>query len=209
MDKKKTSIATLIIGEGETEQFYMISLKNAFPQLRNVRPELPKHSSLEDMEAEIVKGIEMGYDQIFCLIDMDTKDDPTEAKKYASLRKRYNKPVVKKKKGINCRVEFFETHRCIELFFLYYFKYTTKPFRSCNEIIKDLIGFAPYEKEINFFRRHPIHQHFTTYGGSLVQAIKNAEDSLISKSREGREYTFSEMGRMLKQLIPDLKESKP
>lgn len=146
MDKKKTSIATLIIGEGETEQFYMISLKNAFPQLRNVRPELPKHSSLEDMEAEIVKGIEMGYDQIFCLIDMDTKDDPTEAKKYASLRKRYNKPVVKKKKGINCRVEFFETHRCIELFFLYYFKYTTKPFRSCNEIIKDLIGFAPMRK---------------------------------------------------------------
>lgn len=35
-------------------------------------------------------------------------------------------------------VEFIETHRCTELFFLYYFRYTSRPYEDQDSLIKDL-----------------------------------------------------------------------
>ena len=53
-------------------------------------------------------------------------------------------------------------------------------------------------KTIEFFRKHPLHQFFTQHGGSIYDAISNAEKSMITA--EDRGYTFSELGRMFKML---------
>ena len=45
---------------------------------------------------------------------------------------------------------------------------------------------------------HPLHQYFTKHGGSIYEAIKNAEISM--ETAEERDYTFSELGRMFKKL---------
>jgi hypothetical protein len=64
---------TVIIGEGPTEFFYLNSLKDEFRQLQSIKPDTPKNTSLRELERSIESAIAMGYDRIFCLIDMDNK----------------------------------------------------------------------------------------------------------------------------------------
>ncbi|MCD8388058.1 MAG: RloB family protein [Bacteroidales bacterium] len=198
--------AIMVIGEGETEYYYMASLKNHFPQILNMQPRLPKHSSLDEMAKMIDRAIDGGYSQVYCLIDMDNKNNKTEAKKYSLFKTKYNRHHKNPKKGIDCRVYIIETERCTELFFLYYFQYTTAVFDSCEKIVEVLRHYCSYEKTQDFFKKNPLHSHFIKNGGDLSKAIKNAHKSLISKSKEGRMHTYSEIGSMLSQLIGELPE---
>lgn len=127
---------TLILGEGPTEFFYFKSLNDMFKGL-TIKPDYPKHTSIKELEQKIADGISMGYDYIFCVIDMDTKDEEPERTQYVRLKKKYESPIVKPKKGINCQVKFFETHRCTELFFLYYFKYTSRMYNDQNLLMRE------------------------------------------------------------------------
>ena len=91
-----------MIGEGITEYYYFNSLKDEFPQLQNIEPKVPKHSSLEELRKNIETAINEGYSKVFCVIDMDNKREPAEKEKYRHLREDYSSPVVDDKKGINC-----------------------------------------------------------------------------------------------------------
>ena len=53
-------------------------------------------------------------------------------------------------------------------------------------------------KTTEFFRKHPLHPFFTKQGGSIYDAISNAEKSMATAKE--RDYTFSELGRMFKML---------
>lgn len=114
MGKLKHSV--LILGEGPTEFYYFNSLRDVVKGL-TIKPDYPKHSSMKELEEKIEDGIKDGHDRIFCVIDMDTKDEEPECTQYARLKKKYSKPVSKPKKGIYCEVHFFETHRCTEFSF--------------------------------------------------------------------------------------------
>ena len=63
----------LILGEGPTEFFYFKSLCDVFKRL-TIKPDYPKHTNIKELELKIEEGISMGYNHIFCVIDMDTKD---------------------------------------------------------------------------------------------------------------------------------------
>ena len=172
----------IIIGEGPTEYFFLTSLKDEFRTFQNIDPQYPKHTSTAELELKIKKAIEQGYNRV-----------------YVNLKKKYHgKHISKPRKGIDCHIEFFETERCTELFFLYYFKYTTKLYNHSNEVEADLSKECGYMKTTEFFRRHPLHQFFTQQGGSIYDAISNAEKSMATA--EDRGYTFSELGRMFKRL---------
>ena len=103
--------ATLILGEGPTEFYFFNSLCNRFKGI-TIKPDCPKHTNLKDLEKKIEEGVEMGYSQIFCVMDMDTKDNKIENDKYIKLKQKYANPINKPKKGIHCVVTFFETHLC-------------------------------------------------------------------------------------------------
>ena len=85
---------TLILGEGPTEFFYFKSLNDVFKGL-TIKPDYPKHTSIKELELKITDGISMGYDYIFCVIDMDTKDEEPERTQYVRLKKKYENPIVK------------------------------------------------------------------------------------------------------------------
>ena len=143
----------------------------------------------------------MGYSHIFCVIDMDTKDQEPERTQYQKLRAKYAKPINKPKKGIYCNVEFFETHRCTELFFLYYFRYTSRSYEDQESLLKDLNKSVEYRKAIDFFiKSKGLHSYFERNGGSLIAAMGNANHSMEDKLINGREYTFSELGRLITKL---------
>ena len=190
----------LILGEGPTEFFYFKSLCDVFKRL-TIKPDYPKHTNIKELDAKIAEGVAMGYSHIFCIIDMDTKGKEPERSQYQKLKAKYAKPIDKPKKGIYCEVEFFETHRCTELFFLYYFRYTSRPYEDQESLLKDLSQCVEYRKTIDFFiKSKGLHSYFERNGGSLNAATANANHSLEDKQMSGREYTFSELGQLMKML---------
>lgn len=190
----------LILGEGPTEFFYFKSLCDIFKNL-TIKPDYPKHTSMKELEAKIADGVAMGYSHIFCIVDMDTKDVEPERSQYQKLKVKYAKPVVKPKKGIHCKVEFFETHRCTELFFLYYFRYTSRLYETQEPLLKDLNQCIAYQKTADFFiKTKGLHGYFERNGGSLEKAVANANRSMEEKQKSARDYTYSELGRLISAL---------
>ena len=190
----------LILGEGPTEFFYFKSLCDVFKNI-TIKPDYPKHTSIKELELKIEEGVAMGYNHIFCVIDMDTKDQEPERTQYMKLRAKYAKPINKPKKGIYCEVEFFETHRCTELFFLYYFRYTSRSYEDQEALLKDLNRSVAYQKTTDFFiKSKGLHSYFERNGGSLNTAMANANRSMEEKLSSGKDYTFSELGRLMRKL---------
>ena len=187
----------LILGEGPTEFFYFKSLCDVFKRL-TIKPDYPKHTNLKELEAKIEEGIAMGYSHIFCIIDMDTKDKEPERTHYQKLKARYANPINKPRKGIYCEVEFFETHRCTELFFLYYFRYTSRPYEDQESLLKDLNQCVAYQKTIDFLNKSKgLHSYFERNGGSFATATTNANHSMEEKQMSSRDYTYSELGKLM------------
>ena len=189
----------LIIGEGPTEFFYFKSLCDVFKRL-TIKPDYPKHTNIKELDVKIA-DVAMGYSHIFCIVDMDTKDKEPEHSQYIRLKAKYAEPINKPKKGIYCKVEFFETHRCTELFFLYYFRYTSRPFEDQESLLKDLNQCVEYRKTIDFFIKcKGLHSYFERKGGSLSAATTNANRSIDEKLNGDRYYTYSELGKLIKTL---------
>ncbi|MBR5434231.1 MAG: RloB domain-containing protein [Bacteroidales bacterium] len=190
----------LILGEGPTEFFYFKSLCDVFKRL-TIKPDYPKHTSIKELELKIEEGISMGYNHIFCVIDMDTKDEEPERTQYQKLKDKYAKPINKPKKGIYCEVEFFETHRCTELFFLYYYRYTSRSYENQEQLLNDLNKSVEYRKTMDFFNKiKGLHSYFERNGGSLENAAGNANRSMDEKEASDRDYTYSELGRLIKEM---------
>ena len=190
----------LILGEGPTEFFYFKSLCDVYKNI-TIKPDYPKHTSIKELEIKIEEGVAMGYNHIFCVIDMDTKDLEPERTQYAKLKTKYAKPINKPKKGISCTVEFFETHRCTELFFLYYFRYTSRLYANQEALIKDLNKSVEYQKTTDFFIKcKGLHSYFERNGGRLSVAVANAERSMMEKEENDRKYTYSGIGRLMEKL---------
>lgn len=193
---------TVIIGEGPTEFFYLNSLKDEFRQLQSIKPDTPKNTSLRELERSIESAIAIGYDRIFCLIDMDNKKkDTTSWAAYSELKRKYHgKKIHNEKKSLNYEVRFFETDRCTELFFLFYFKYTGQNYAASKTIEDELSQICGYEKTQKFFRTHPLHQFLQKSGGSIANAIGNGLKSEKALSEGQRDYTYSELGSMFLEL---------
>jgi hypothetical protein len=190
----------LIIGEGVTEFYYFNSLRDVYKHLM-ITPDYPKHTNLKELEAMIAEGVKTGYNHIFCIIDMDTKNKDPERTQYKKLKDKYAKPINKPKKGLYCEVEFFETHRCTELFFLYYFCYTSRSHSNQDALLKDLNKRVKYEKTESFLMKcKGLHSYFERQGGSLDTATKNADRSMEEKLQSSRDYTYSELGRLMRKL---------
>lgn len=120
---------------------------------------------------------------------------------YSKLRDKYSKPVSNRRRGIYCEVRFFETHRCTELFFLYYFRYTSKAYNSQDALLSNLNKECPYEKTQAFFMKcQGLHRYFEKHGGSLSSAIRNADKSMAERMALPRDYTYSELGIMMREL---------
>lgn len=192
--------SAMIIGEGITEFYYFQSLRDVYKQVV-FKPDCPKNTSIKELGKKIREAAEKGYTHIFCIIDMDTKNKESERTQYENLKAKFAKPINKPKKGIFCKVEFFETHLCTELFFRYYFGYTSCPYENQKSLIKDLNIKVKYEKTIKFFSKSKgLHSYFESEGGSLENAITNAEKSMKEKEKNDRDYTYSELGRLMKAL---------
>ena len=196
MKKLKDSI--IIIGEGITEYYYFNSLKDTYRQL-NIKPTYPKHSAgLDYLAQEIDKAIEAGHTLIVCVVDMDNKKEGKEKEDYERFKRR--RAGVHTKSGLKYEIRFIENERCTEIFFLFYFAYTSRCFQSQQELLDELNNHCEYEKTVNFFQKHPLHQYFESKGGNLMLALRNAAQSMKEKEETDRDYTYSQMAELFEAL---------
>ena len=81
-----------IIGEGITEKYYIESLRGLVGrnfQILHQQLEL-KTSSPVELEKTIMKAVDEEHDEVYCLIDMDSKDAGVGAQQYEKLKTKYH-----------------------------------------------------------------------------------------------------------------------
>ena len=86
-------------------------------------------------------------------------------------------------------------------FFLYYFRYTSRSYEEQESLLKDLNRSVPYQKTTDFFiKSKGLHSYFERNGGKLGIAITNANRPMDEKLAGDREYTYSEIGRLIRKI---------
>lgn len=195
MKSRAVRTTAAVIGEGPTEKYYLKSLEGIIRA--QVKPLVPNHAtSMVELERRIEQCVDDGYDQVLCLIDMDNKKEGRNRENYLRLKSKYHGKVIKRKRqGTETKVWFYENERCLEIWFLYHFRYTTQPYYSSEELAKELSKICGYEKTEDFFARKckGLHDFLLAHGGDFNRALANAERSLQSQETDGRAYTYSEM----------------
>ena len=79
--------------------------------------------------------------------------------------------------------------------------YTSRPYSEQEPLLKDLNQCVEYRKTIEFFiKTKGLHGYFKRNGGSLKKAVANANRSMEEKMANGRDYTYSELGRLMMEL---------
>ena len=88
------------------------------------------------------------------------------------------------------------------------FRYTSRPYTDQEALIKDLNQCVEYRKTIEFFiKTKGLHGYFERNGGSLDKAITNANRSMDEKLKDDREYTYSELGRLM-EILEEMKSNE-
>jgi hypothetical protein len=68
-------------------------------------------------------------------------------------------------------------------------------------LLKDLNKSVAYQKTTDFFiKSKGLHNYFERNGGNLEKAMTNANRSMDEKLKSDRDYTYSELGRLIEKL---------
>lgn len=120
--------AIAVIGEGQTEQYYLLSLQKLLPV--TIFPRIVK-TGMEYLRARVEECIAEGYERVYCLIDMDDKTRPKEKKAYEDFLRRYSgKCFGRRSDGGSTEVIVIENRPCLEIWFYYYSRLTTGLYSS-------------------------------------------------------------------------------
>ncbi len=202
-DRKKRSFrqgsGIAVIGEGATEQYYLLSIQGLLPI--NIYPKVVK-DGMDYLIARVEECIAEGYDKIYCLIDMDNKSGQKEKTAYSNFLHQYSGKQFKNRQTGGCsEVIVIENHPCLEIWFYYYFRLTTglySSYENVNPLKPELLKFLPeYEKRTEFFKKcGGLHQYLISKGGSIESALRHSELSIAHKTASNN-GAFSEMCRLI------------
>lgn len=200
MARKRITVA--VIGEGITEKYYIQSLRD----ILEVKPTpiKPKNSNLKELENSIKDCIKKGYSKVFCLIDKDNKvfdgnqDHDRNAAEYALLKKQYHNKLHKCPDGSMTQIVMIESYPATEIFFLYYFGYTSAHYtnQQLKQVLYKKFGYLTEER---YLIKHSLHDTLVECGGSLETAIKASTQSMLNIDRD-LETSFSELSILIQDL---------
>lgn len=203
MARNRVSVA--VIGEGITEKYFIQSLRD----ILHIKPTpiKAKNSSLKELEIAIKDCIKKGYNRIYCMIDVDNKvhdgnpDHEQNAKEYASLKRKYHNKQCRSIDGNQTLIVMIESFPSTEIFFLYYFGYTSALFT--NQQLKSLLNKRfGYRTEEKYLIKHSLHDTLTQLGGSLGTAISASERSRSDTPADQLWQSYTEIGVMIRELQP-------
>jgi hypothetical protein len=191
---KPTNKRIAVVGDGQTEKIYFDKLKEV-EGLRNVslKPDLPKNvGSYKGVFDKAESLYAEGYDEVYCLIDMDKVLSDNTLAKYLTDKKRLEK------KGIIV----FESNPCIEFWFLLHYVRTTKPFSNCESVEKELQKYMPnYAKNQQYLVQSNIYK---TLKPKLLNAFENGKWIEENQIENDFDSSKSEVYKLIKILLPEL-----
>ena len=146
----------IVIGEGITEKYYIISLLDTVKV--KPTPIIIKPYNMEELDKAIKYYATEGRTAIHCLIDMDNKvNNDSNMKKYKKIKQKYDGKTVR---GTDCIVRFYESLPSIEQFLYYYFEYSTSI--KTNSGLKSWLHHkCGYDKHTGYDGKAYFHSRFT------------------------------------------------
>lgn len=203
MARSRTTVA--VIGEGITEKYFIQSLRDVL-QIKPT-PVKPKNSSLKELEISIKECIKKGYSRIYCMIDVDNKihddnpDHDRSAYEYARLKRQYHNKSCRCPDGSQTIVVMIESFPATEIFFWYYFGYTSASYS--NQQLKNMLNKKfGYSTEEKYLIKHSLHDALIDAGGSLKTAILASQQSISVIGNANHGQSYSEIGIMIRELNP-------
>jgi hypothetical protein len=168
----KTNYA--VLGDGQTEQYYLKHLKKLKNYKYAIRPSLFASITFETAESIIDELLSGGCNQIIYFTDYDTIINQDRVAEFEELKVKYVK---------NEEVFICETMPSIEFWFLLHFQKTTREFTNSNEVISYLLKHLKgYSKSESYLKNSKWVETLCA-NDKLNQAIKNSTSVLIEKEK--------------------------
>lgn len=163
----------VVIGDGQTEQYYLAHLKDLFGYKYSIRPLLFNNITIEKAARLIKDLLNEGYDMVVYLTDYDVIVNQNKEQKFQKLIERYKN---------SSKVMICETMPCVEFWFLLHFLKTTREFCNAEEatsFLKKHIQY--YSKEESFLKNSKWVKDLCS-NGKVDKAIEYAMGILEQKN---------------------------
>jgi hypothetical protein len=187
MGIRKKHISCAVLGDGQTEQYYLSHLRDIRGFNFRIRPRLFKSITIEEANKLIKELIAEGFDMVIYFTDYDTIVKQGKIEKYKKIVGKYEKRTD---------VMICESMPSIEFWFLLHFFKTTYNFQNADEAIRELKKNIPdFSKEANFLEKRKWVEELCA-NGKLSNALKRASEIMTEKTKgnTGAYFPYTKIG---------------
>lgn len=183
--KREIRKTYVVLGDGQTEQYYLKHLKALKGYRYIIRPSLFTSITLETAGSIIDDYLSGGCDQIIYLTDYDTIINQNKISEFENFKNKYSK----KEEVLIC-----ETMPSVEFWFLLHFQKTTREFSNANEVVALLVKhLKEYSKSESYLKNKKWVEALCA-NDRLNKAISNSITVLAEKEKnEASHFPFTKI----------------
>jgi hypothetical protein len=172
--KRETRKTYVVLGDGQTEQYYLKHLKTLKGYKYTIRPSLFSSITIETAGSIIDEYLSGGCDQVIYFTDYDTIVNQNKIAEFEKLKNKYA--------GVK-EVFICETMPSIEFWFLLHFLKTTREFNNASEVVTLLLKYlSGYSKSESYLKNSKWVETLCA-NVKLSQAINNSTLVLAEKEK--------------------------
>lgn len=182
--KRETRKTYVVLGDGQTEQYYLKHLKTLKGYKYTIRPSLFSSITIETAGDIIDEYLSGGCDQVIYITDYDTIVNQNKTAEFEKLKNKY--ADIKE-------VFICETMPSIEFWFLLHFLKTTREFNNASEAITILARYMQgYSKGEAYLKNYKWVEALCS-NGKLETASNNSSSILTEKENgdKGSHFPYS------------------
>ena len=176
----------VVLGDGITEQYYLKHLKELNGYKYVLRPSLFTGITIESAENLIDEYVSGGCTQIIYITDYDTIVSQRKKEKFEKIKRKYKNQE---------QVIICESMPGIEFWFLLHFLKTSREFRTCNEVMTELISHIPEYSKKKEYLENKIWTKMLCSENRMETAMVNSKDILKEKEKgdKGELFPYSKI----------------
>lgn len=173
--KRQTRKTYVVLGDGQTEQYYLKHLKTQKGYKYSIRPSLFASITIETAGSIIDEYLSGGCDQIIYFTDYDTIVNQNKIAEFEKLKDKYTE---------NNEVFICETMPSIEFWFLLHFLKTTREFCNASEVLALLTKhLKDYSKSESYLRNSKWVE--TLCANGKLEVASNNSSSILTEKENG------------------------
>ena len=173
-NRRNIRFRSAVLGEGQTEQYYLKHLKTLKGYNYAIRPRLFSSITIGKAQKLISELLREGYDLVVYFVDYDKILEDNKVEQFNRLKQLYEKKNV-----LIC-----ESLPSIEYWFLMHYQLTTREFRNADELVQRLRSFIPDFSKARDFLENPLWVENMCGDGQFGNALDNARRVLQQKESD-------------------------